>query len=93
MNLARKRNGLPLARIDLERRVDRARFLCGNPGGKPSHPLLNRGRGIRLLQLSENGGRYADSLEEARQQEQLGHRISLQSFRIVGSRFRSAESH
>jgi hypothetical protein len=67
MDLARKRNGLPFTCIDLERKVDRRRFLYGNPGGKPLHPLLNRGWGIGLLQLRENGRWYDDSLEEARQ--------------------------
>src|SRR5579862_6508993 len=81
MDLTRKRNGLPLARIDLGRRVDHGRFLYENPGGKPSDPLLNRSRGIRLLQLSENGGRYDDSLEEARQ-----HRLGAAQNQVVERR-------
>lgn len=68
MDLARKRNGLPLTRVDLQGCVDRARFLERNPGGTALHPFLHCGGRVGLLQLSEDSRRYNDPLEEARQQ-------------------------
>jgi hypothetical protein len=67
MNLARKTNGLPLTRIDLQSCIDRARLLYRYPAGTALHPFVHRGGRVGLLQLSEDSRRYKDPLEKARQ--------------------------
>lgn len=63
-DLKRKTDRFELARVHIERRVERSRRFHGNPGRERAHPRLHRRRCLRMLKLCEDGRRNDHPFEQ-----------------------------